>query len=207
MPESTVTDYAHGRVPRAVREAQLLEIAGRLFAERGYTGVSMEELARRAGVTKPVVYEIFESKDGLYRACVRASDDELARRIAEAVAAQDTPEGKIRAGAIAFFRFAYEHRRAWDVITAGGGARFAAEVTAMRTRQGDLVAALFAEVATSLGGRAPDPVQLQAAAHALNGASEALALWAQDRTDVTPESLADVLVALVVPGLRAMGGV
>jgi len=60
---TSVEDYAHGRVPRAVRERQLLELAEELFAERGYGGASMEELARRAGVTKPVVYELFGSKE------------------------------------------------------------------------------------------------------------------------------------------------
>ena len=66
MSESAlqVTDFQHGRVPRAVRERQLLELAEELFAERGYAGTSMDELCRRAGVTKPVVYELFGSKDG-----------------------------------------------------------------------------------------------------------------------------------------------
>ena len=50
--------FEHGRVPRAVRGRQLLELAAELFAERGYGGASMDELARRAGVTKPVVYEL-----------------------------------------------------------------------------------------------------------------------------------------------------
>jgi AcrR family transcriptional regulator len=207
MTTADIASFPHGRVPRAVREAQLLELAEDLFAEHGYAGTSMDELARRAGVSKPVVYDIFESKDGLYRACVRHNADELARIVAEAVLAQDTPETKLRAGAVAFFRCAYEHRRSWDVIFNGADGRFAADAAAIRKRQADLVAGLFAEVAVELGGHEIDPLGMEAAAHALNGSSEALAKWAEHRSDVAPEYLADVLVALVVPGLRAMGGI
>jgi AcrR family transcriptional regulator len=202
-----VTAYPHGRVPRAVRERQLLEIAEQLFGERGYAGTSMDELAKRAGVSKPVVYEIFASKDGLYRACVQANADELAQVVAAAVLPEETPEAKLRAGAIAFFRFAHEHRQSWDVIFCGADGRFAQDAAAIRRRQADLVAGLLRDATVGFGGHQIDAIQMQAAAHALNGASEALANWAADRTDVSPESLADVLVALVVPGLRAMGGI
>jgi len=60
-----IEDFQHGRVPRELRERQLLELAEELFGERGYAGASMDELARRAGVTKPVVYELFGSKDSV----------------------------------------------------------------------------------------------------------------------------------------------
>ena len=69
-----VEGFQHGRVPRPVRERQLLELAEALFAERGYAGASMDELARRAGVTKPVVYELFGSKDGLFERLRRPLD-------------------------------------------------------------------------------------------------------------------------------------
>ncbi|MEA2418363.1 MAG: hypothetical protein QOE60_569, partial [Thermoleophilaceae bacterium] len=71
-----------------MRERQLLELAEALFAERGYAGASMDELARRAGVTKPVVYELFGSKEGLFGACVDRSIERLAGEIASAVRAE-----------------------------------------------------------------------------------------------------------------------
>ena len=55
-----------GRVPRAVRERQLLDIAEKLFTLHGYEGTSIEDVARAAGVTRPVVYEHHGDKDGLY---------------------------------------------------------------------------------------------------------------------------------------------
>src|ERR687895_996019 len=77
-----IEDFRHGRVPRVVRERQLVELGEELFAERGFAKASMDELARRAGVTKPVIYELFGSKDGLFRACLEG----LALRLAEGIA-------------------------------------------------------------------------------------------------------------------------
>ncbi|GAB2874091.1 TetR/AcrR family transcriptional regulator [Myroides odoratimimus subsp. xuanwuensis] len=52
------------------RRAQLLEVARSLFAERGFDGTSIEEIAARAGVSKPVVYEHFGGKEGVYAVVV-----------------------------------------------------------------------------------------------------------------------------------------
>ena len=53
---------------RAEREAQLIEVAERTFSERGFKGVSMDEIAERAQISKPVLYDHFGSKDGLLAA-------------------------------------------------------------------------------------------------------------------------------------------
>ncbi|HET7328441.1 MAG TPA: TetR/AcrR family transcriptional regulator [Nocardioidaceae bacterium] len=54
----------------AARREQLIDIARRLFAERGFEGTSIEEIAHRAEVSKPVVYEHFGGKEGLYAVVV-----------------------------------------------------------------------------------------------------------------------------------------
>src|SRR3954463_5006833 len=84
-----IEDFRHGRVPRAVRERQLVELGEELFAERGVAKASMDELARRAGVTKPVIYELFGSKDGLFEACLEGLAVRLAASIAEAARGAD----------------------------------------------------------------------------------------------------------------------
>jgi AcrR family transcriptional regulator len=193
-----VAGYPHGRVPRAVRERQLVEIAEELFAERGYAGTSMDELCRRAGVSKPVVYELFRSKDGLFRACLEGSAAALADAVTEAVRAEPEPEGKLRAGGIAFLRFAADHRVAWEVLFATGESRFAGEADAIRRRQATLLRELLAETAAG----EVEPRQLDAFAHAINGAYEALGHWASEHPDVPLETLADWLVSLLAPGLR-----
>ncbi|AXK44687.1 TetR/AcrR family transcriptional regulator [Brachybacterium saurashtrense] len=54
------------RLPRAQRRAQLLELATRVFTRQGFQGTSMDDIATAAGVTKPVLYQHFDSKESLY---------------------------------------------------------------------------------------------------------------------------------------------
>ena len=58
------------RMTGAQRRLQLIEVARGLFAERGFEGTSIEEIAQRAGVSKPIVYEHFGGKEGLYAVVV-----------------------------------------------------------------------------------------------------------------------------------------
>jgi AcrR family transcriptional regulator len=196
--EASIADFKHGRVPRAVRERQLVELAEQLFAERGYAGASMEELARRAGVTKPVVYDVFGSKEGVYLACVERSVEQLQTSVARAVQAEDDIERKLRAGGLAFLRFAVEHRVTWDILFLTPDGRFTEAAQGIRRRQAALVAALLAEDA------APDvdPVQLDVVVAILNGGFEALAGWLFEHPDADLEQLADLFVSLFAPGLR-----
>ena len=191
-----VQDFKHGRVPRAVRERQLLELAEALFAERGYAGASMDELARRAGVTKPVVYELFGSKDGLFAACVDRSIERLAADISTAVRAQDDPEERLRAGGLAFIRFAAANRVAWDLMSMGGS--FERKARAVRSSQAELIRELMAEMARD----DVDQRELEVAAHAVNAAYEGVAHWMWAHPDVPIEQIADWIADMLIPGLR-----
>lgn len=62
-------------VPRAERERQILDIAGREIERAGYAGLSPALVAKVAGISKPMVYHYFDSKDGLYVACVEQAAD------------------------------------------------------------------------------------------------------------------------------------
>src|SRR3954454_22102504 len=201
---ATVSDYAHGRVPRPVRERQLLDLAERLFAERGFRGASMDELARRGGVTKPVIYDLVGAKEELYRRSVTRAADELARRVTAAVTCSDDPARRLRAGGEAFFRFVADHRRSWSVLFGEDAPAGAADALAeLRPRPHGVGGALIAEAAGELGAR-PDPVMLDALAEALNGAYERLAHWWPEHPDVRAETLADWAAGLVLPGLEAL---
>ena len=191
-----VEDFKHGRVPRPVRERQLLELAEALFAERGYAGASMDELARRAGVTKPVVYELFGSKDGLFGACVDRSIERLAADISTAVRAEDEPEARLRAGGLAFIRFAAGNRVAWDLMSMGGS--FEEKARAVRSSQAELIRELMAEMARD----DVDQRELEVAAHAVNAAYEGVAHWMWAHPEVPIEQIADWIADLLIPGLR-----
>ena len=193
---TSIGDFRHGRVPREVRERQLLELAEALFAERGYGGTSMEELASRAGVTKPMVYELFGSKDGVFRACVDRAVGQMARSVAEAVRAEAEPEARVRAGGLAFLRFAADNRVAWDLMSMGG--QFAQQAVDIRRGQAELIHELMLELAPE----GVDERELEAAAWAVTAAYEGLAHWMWEHPDVAVEQAADWIVALLMPGLR-----
>jgi AcrR family transcriptional regulator len=191
-----IEDFKHGRVPRAVRERQLVELAEQAFAERGFARTSMDELARRAGVTKPVIYELFGSKDGLFRACVDRAIERMGASIAEAVRAETEPEDRLRAGGLAFLRFARDNRVAWDLMALQG--RFAEQAQAARRDQAQLIRMLMAEIAPE----GTDPQELEAVAYAVNSAYEGAAHWMWEHPDAPVEQVADWIVALLLPGLR-----
>jgi AcrR family transcriptional regulator len=71
-------------VPRAEREQQILDAAVAEFGERGYAHASMAAIAQRAGISKPLIYEYFGSKDGLYLACLTRAGTHLVDRVADA---------------------------------------------------------------------------------------------------------------------------
>lgn len=194
--------YRHGRVPRAVRERQVIAAAEELFAEQGFAAASMDELCRRVGVSKPVVYGLVGSKEALYRRCVDRMADELAARIARAVDSEALPRAQVAAAALAFFRYVAERRRLWEALALDPGP-FAADAAAVRDRQNLLVAALMATTAERAGTGA-DPHWTAAVAGAVNGAIEALARWWRDHEDVTPEELTTLAVRLLTPGLEEL---
>src|SRR5688500_18154036 len=190
-----IEDFRHGRVPRAVRERQLVELGEQLFLERGFAKASMDELARRAGVTKPVIYELFGSKDGLFDACLEGLALRLANEIAEAARAETDPESRLRAGGLAFLRFATENRVAYELLYEG---RFSQAAATVRRRQ----AALILELMRELAPENVDPRELEVAANAVNSAYEGVAHWMWEHPESDVEQLADWTVELLLPGLR-----
>ena len=110
-------------MPRAQREAQILRVAEEVFAERGYQATTMEDVAERVGVTKPLIYGYFGSKEGLLAACIthaRGQLREATERAWESVG-QDAPLVEVfRAGVHAFFEFIDEHANAFTLIQQEG---------------------------------------------------------------------------------------
>ncbi len=204
MPAGDATHthaYRHGRTPRAVREAQMVAAAERLFAERGYHGVSMDAIAAATGISKPMLYDYFGSKEGLFLACVERARGRLFDRVATAVREGGGAEASLRAGVEAFLVFANEQRETWPVLFGEGG-RFGEAAAAIRAEQAGLIAQLLRE----LPGwkREPDAEQLDAVAHVFVGAAEAIAFWAVDRPDATLDRVADHLMGVLWPAVREL---
>lgn len=194
------------RLPRAERERQILDIAHELFAEHGFAAVTMDEVAARVGVTKPLLYNYWGNKEILYVACVQRDAERLLTTVREAVEADPHPAAALETGVRTFFAFIADNRRIFrlifdDALPAGGVV--AQGISEYRQRITDTIAALLlAEFPPK--ARAKARAEVEALSHALLGATEALGRWWLRHDDqFDAEGAADLLLATVLPGLRA----
>ncbi len=97
------------------RTETILEAATELFAEKGFAGVTVEEIAHRAGIAKGTVYLYYASKDEVFRAAFSRSVDELRQRTAAAMAAAPTAADKIRAFVGTKLRYLEENRAVFSM--------------------------------------------------------------------------------------------
>jgi AcrR family transcriptional regulator len=103
-------------VPRAEREQQIIAAAVDEFAESGYAGASMVVIARRAGISKPLIYQYFGSKDGLYLTCLHDVAGALLERLEVAeLSVDDTVASRVYA-LQAVFEALEPQRSAWQLL-------------------------------------------------------------------------------------------
>ena len=171
----------------------MLEVAEHVFAERGYHAASVDAIAEGAGITKPMVYAYFGSKEGLYVACMERTRRRLFEAIDEAADADAPPDEQLWYGLLAFFTFVGEQGESWSVLfgeaTTRGGA-FEAEAARLRSQLSRLVAQLLSEAAAAEGLDPPPVGVTDPLAHALVGAAESLAVWWFDHPDEPTERVA-----------------
>jgi len=193
------TESKRRRMPRAERERQMIAVAEEIFAERGYQASSMDEIAERVGVSKPMIYEYFGSKEGLLVACIRAARAELLAVTTASVEGITSAEDALRRGLEAFFGFIDSHRRSWALLrqeAAVAGQAAMDEIEEIRRQQAQVNAALFAAYLPDL----PEH-DLEAYGEVVVGACERLATWYVTREDVTPERAAAIIMRMVWHGL------
>ncbi|MFE7317417.1 TetR/AcrR family transcriptional regulator [Streptomyces sp. NPDC057555] len=174
------------RVPRAIREQQMMDAAVRTFARRGYRAASMDEIAELAGVSKPLVYLYLNSKEDLFSAVIRRESAALVAAVTAAVEAEAAVDRQLWSGLTGFFAHTAEHPDGWAVLhqqARAQGEPFAAEVAAMRAEIVRFVTGLIAVAAQEAGcaGELADR-EVAGLAHALVGAAESLADWANAGT-------------------------
>ena len=93
-----------GRLTAAARRAQLIEVGREVFAERGYGATSVEEIANRAKVSKPILYDHFGGKEGLYAVVVDRELEYILSRIAEAVSS-GSPRARLEQATLAYLTY------------------------------------------------------------------------------------------------------
>jgi len=192
------------RLARADRMEQTLSVARSLFAERGYSAVTMDELAAQVGVTKPLLYNYFGNKERLYIACMERAGDALTATIADSVAAPTTPGEALRGGVQAFFAFLDSDRAAWVVLfdeTLPRGGEVADRVADYR---GQIVQLISSSTLAQLPPRSRRgaKVEVEALAVILLGAAEALARWWLRTEAISAQEAAEMLISTIEPGLR-----
>ena len=104
------------RLSGAERRVQLMEVGRAVFASNGYEAASIEEIAQKAGVSKPIVYEHFGAKEGLYAAIVDREMDNLVARVSEGIA-QGSPRKRFEAAVTAFMTYAKDEPAGFAVLT------------------------------------------------------------------------------------------
>jgi AcrR family transcriptional regulator len=189
-----------------VREEQLLEEAEGVFAMQGYQGTAIEDIARAAGVTRPVIYDHFGSKEGIYLACVRRARAELERLFDEAAGTNKDPREQLWGGINAYLEFVERHGRAWDVLFGQGGAvtgEAGEELTRQRFATVERIGQLFKSFAASVTTRV-DETAVQAFAHALSGSGEQLAKWWRQNPELPREQVAGYHMAFAWIGLEQL---
>src|SRR6476469_9685587 len=176
------------RLPRVVRERQMLDAAVKVFSNRGFHAASMDEIAEVAGISKPMVYAYLGTKEELFVACLHREATRLMEAIAEVVDPALGLSEQLWSGLRAFFTFVGAHRDGWAVLyrQARGQEPFATELAAMRRRIVDAVAGML-ERAVQAEGRQIHGTDLEVSAYALVGAGESLADWLADHPEADPD--------------------
>lgn len=93
------------RMPRAQRRAQLLELATRVFTEKGFQATSMDDIAATAGVTKPVLYQHFDSKETLYTEVLDVIAETMIHEVRSISWHGGDTVDRVRAGLHRFYEF------------------------------------------------------------------------------------------------------
>jgi len=173
------------RIPAAERREQILLIARRLFAQNGYAGTRLDDVAAAAGVTKPILYRHFASKKALYMALLQRHEDDLPGFFAGVVPA-DGGEPLVRAILEIWLDYVREHQHAWLMLfrDASGDE----EIRALRARVSRTARQVMAAFIAGRAGTRIPAAEVEPSAELLTSGLAGLALWWIDNPHV-PKSV------------------
>lgn len=197
------------RVPRAVREREMVEVATRLFAERGFGNTSMAVLASEAGITKPLLYSYFGSKEGLFAACATAAGQGLIEELRDVAGKPGLPpDQRLWLGLLRVFGFVERHRQAWSVLYPPGrqaGGPIGAGAAEAQDAMAGLLTELFEATGRESGMDEAAVEHVAPLAHGFTAATIAMASdWVEHRGHEPKELQALRLMNLSWLGFRGM---
>lgn len=194
------------RLPREVRERQILDAAVTVFAEHGYHAASMDEVSATAGISKPMIYSYLGSKEDLFAACIRREVTRLLESIVASARPGLPPDQQLWLGVLAFFEFVGDNAASWQIVhrqSSVQGGPFADEHREMRARAIELISTLLITAASkSEQAEVGETAKLtgESLAAALVGAGESLADWWLEHPEETAERLAQRMMNVVWAG-------
>jgi AcrR family transcriptional regulator len=192
------------RMAAADRRALILEAAREAFAEGGYHRTALEDVAERAGVSKALLYEHFDSKRELHRAMLEAHVRELVERLNAALAGAEPGQERLRAGLDAFFTFLEERRGASAILLRNTGDPDVLEWLArLREAVAAQIVALMTEEAADLIVADPDlAIAIERIAQQMIGAVQGLADWWGEHHEVPKDELIRTMMDMAWIGME-----
>lgn len=193
---------ARVRMTGTQRRAQLLDVGRSLFAERGYDGTSVEEIASRAGVSKPIVYEHFGGKEGLYAVVVDREVQHLLDSFSTALSGQ-SPKELLEQACLVLLTYVEEQ---------GDGFRILVRESPVGTERGGGLATIMSDVASQVEyilvqqftGRGFETKLAGLYSQALVGMVALTGQWWQDHRKPQRDEVAAHLVNLAWNGLSRL---
>jgi AcrR family transcriptional regulator len=187
------------RLPALERRAQLIEVGRGVFARHGYEGTSVEEIAKRAKVSKPIIYEHFGGKEGLYAVIVDREMDYVERRIVEAISS-GSPRERVERAFLAFLSYVRDHPDGFAVLSQDSPLTSSRDTMSsllndLAERVGDVFASAFKEAGY-------DPKAAPIYANALIGMVTFVGKWWTEERKPDVEEVAKHIGALAWMGLR-----
>jgi len=187
------------RLPASERRAQLIEVGRSVFAKYGYEGTSVEEIAKRAKVSKPIIYEHFGGKEGLYAVIVDREMDYVVRRITEAISS-GSPRERVERASLAFLSYVRDHPDGFAVLSqdsplSSSRGTISSLLNDMAERVGDVFVSALEEAGY-------DSKAAPIYANALVGMVTFVGTWWTDERKPAIEEVAKHISALAWMGLR-----
>jgi AcrR family transcriptional regulator len=189
------------RLPRAVREQQMLDAAVQMFSVNGYHDTSMDAIAAKAEISKPMLYLYYGSKEELFGACLDREMTRFVDGVREEIDLEQGPKDLLRNAIVAFLRYIDANRASWVVMY---GQATNSQAFAHTVREGrERMIALVSRILES-GTRNPEPdTDFEMIAVALVGAGEAIATrLSTGDTDV--DGAAELMINLFWRGLKGV---
>lgn len=191
-----------GRLTAAARRAQLIEVGREVFAERGYAATSVEEIAARAKVSKPILYGHFGGKEGLYAVVVDREMEYILNRIAEAVTS-GSPRARLEKATLAYLTYVKERPQGFAVLLRDAPQQqLNGGMPALMYELADRIGDVFTE---QFGEAGYDPKSAPIYAHALVGMVAFVGQWwTEGDKPPSVETVASHITALAWMGLRQL---